>query len=358
MAEDSQTLLLILAAFSPVVFAVVYALIAGRRRGERLEANLPPLVSPMEALAERLGARVLESGVLSGRCEGEAHGRPYRLRLSADGNSEGLLLEVDCRLPEGVGIDAEPFFSREDPEIGSEAFDSVVRLSGDTAWLSAALTPEARRALLSLQSLGRYRFTGDTLQVGVNPGGGGDDAVVAVDAATRLAAWLDFPLEEVPARLLEAAALPERCGSLAALPERSATLAALRLLAQRPDSPEAVALSADPPPTAQPFADLVLDRPGAEAALQRALSAPDAQVRLAAAELLSRKGTVASVQPLRDAATGLVRGASQQAVRAIQDRAGPANAGGLAVVAEEPAGGELTLADAERGRVSLAKQKS
>lgn len=345
MSEDSQLLVIMAAGFVPIVLAVIYAILAGRRKGEPVESNLTNLSADRDAVAARLGMELSSGWLGPAECSGVANGRPFDLTFHTDQGSFDTTIVVALELPEGVRIRAEGFLSGRDPEVGIEPFDSVVRLSGDPAWLSAALTPDARSLLIDLQSRSGYNLTPRGLRVHASLIGDGTDVDQAVDHATRLATLLELSPDAVPARLAQNA-----CGG-----GRPSLLAALRLLAHYPSSPEALALAKAPPEGAEAFAALVLDRPDAELGLHRALISPDAQVALAAIALLAERGTAVSVQPLRDAASGAGRVPTKDAVQAIQGRAGPANAGGLAVVAEGGEGGELALSGDERGQLGLVK---
>ncbi len=346
MTQDDQTLLLLLGAWLPMLGVIAYAIVAARRSGAPLETNNPTLGSTIEAVAAQLGATVDRRRLGATRLEGAANGRAYEIVIAAEQNSTGAWIRVPLALPEGVQLGPEGFFDREDPEIGAGGFDSVVRLGGDPAWLSAALGAEARAELLAVQGLAGYRCRGGVLEVGVSVMGGPGELLAAVDRTTRLVGMLDLAPEDVPGRLRE------RVGDGG----RTGLLAAARLLAHHPDSGEACELAASPPAGLEAFAGVVLGRDGAEAALHHHLVADDVPLRLAAVELLARRGTISSVQPLRDAAIGPARHPVRDAVQAIQGRAGPAAAGGLAVVPEGE-GGELALAGDGAGRVSVVRQK-
>jgi hypothetical protein len=345
MEDEIQVWALIGLAMLPVFLALVWAMLSkpGKKRPEP-QASTAFAADP-RLVADRLGADTFEASLGRKTATGTANGHPWTATFYSGEGSLTASVEVDLPLPEDVHIGVEGFFSREDPEVGSDIFDSVVRLQGDPSWLSAALDPEARGLILGLQSRGYYRFVEQKLGLSASMSGEGRDVDAAVHAATRLAQLLVIPPDDVRSRLQ----------ALASDSNRPGRLAALRLLAHHPDTVEARALAAAPPEGAERLAALVLDVPGAEMALHSMLLDADGQVRLAAIELLRQKGTIASVQPLRDAAAGIARHPTKDAVQAIQSRAGAANAGGLAVMPEGD-GGELALTDDERGRLAISKE--
>ncbi len=102
---------------------------------------------------------------------------------------------------------------------------------------------------------------------------------------------------------------------------------------------------------------LALEDPQSEPALIGLLSHDAAEVRKAAAQALGKFGTVAAVEPLLPLTEGVLasaelKEAARTAVRQIQGRLGPADAGRLSVAEATGSSGALSLASAG-GEVSV-----
>lgn len=330
----------IIAAYGPLLLVVAWAAFQGAKSSK--DEPPTPLFTDPETLIERLGATEVDRGFGRITAQGSNDGRSYDVEFNANEGAWMARIGLVLPLPQGVRIKEEGFFSKEDLEIGDERFDSVVHLTGSPAWQSAAFGPQARRTLLEIQSSGSYELEGGALRTSASLHGDGDDLIRAISAATRLANLLDVAPEDIPQRLFDHAD-----GT-----DRASRIAALRLLAYFPEDPLAKRLAVGAPANAAPLAALVLDQPDAEAGLLPSLAHRDPEVRHAAAVLLGQRGTIDSVQALRDAATGRVKEAALEAVSSIQKRAGDVSAGGLAVV-QEADGGELALSAAQKGQVAL-----
>lgn len=101
---------------------------------------------------------------------------------------------------------------------------------------------------------------------------------------------------------------------------------------------------------------------GTEGVLLRMLRHRDMDVRVAAAEALGSQGTIPAVERLLAAASGgrtsqALRRAARGAVRAIQERAGVSEPGGLALVDAGDAAGRLSTADWREGVLAVVEEE-
>ena len=319
------------------------------------------LTSDVEELVAQWGGQVRGStGIdriaglalpMSWKVEGRHGDFEWKATIAALDQAPELIVEIDVPTPAGASIGTEGFFGGRDPTVGSEAFDSVVKLAGDPAWLSAALDGRTRRLLLSFQGQGAATLRKGRLRLVTGPGNHELDTVSVghrLAEAFSIAAALSVGPEAVPGRLLVRARATEG---------RPSNLAAWRLLARYGGSSEAAEFIADAvvEPTTAALGRLVRGAEGAEAEVTGLLRSHDAEVVDCAIEALRRRGTAGSVEALGEVPSQH-RKAAEAAVAVIQARIGDLAAGGLALSAEPPDGGQLSVAaGAEEGALSPAE---
>ena len=304
------------------------------------------------SLAQRLGVEV-SSSVGKHSLQGERDGRRWTITLNRMDEAWGARVSVACALPRSVRVRPEDFFGGKDPGLGDPAFDSVVDLQGDPAWLSAAFSARARSDLLELQGRGGYRMQPDGISSGPHAAEYADILRV-LEVTLRLGAALDLSPEEIPAALLERTR--ESRGDVA-------RIAALRLVASFPSSEEARTLvdsrgrfDEDPAFTALSRAVTAPDK--AEGRIINLLGHKDMEVRRAAVSWLHDHGTSEAIGALREASSSHIKEPIREAVRAIQGRLINREAGTLALVADPEQRGELALAEDEAGRLALARGRT
>ena len=301
------------------------------------------------------------------RLTGDRDGRRWAIALKQVEGVWGATIDVSCSIPSGVRVRPEGFFGGKDPDLGDPAFDSLVDLQGDAAWLSAAFSARARADLLALQGRGGYRLERERVlaaapraAAGSKPAraaahvdSDGSDIVRALEVAVRLAAALHLEPEQLPGALL--ARSRESAGDVG-------RLAALRLLAAFPESPEARQLVGsggrlDGDPAFVAMSKAVTAPATAEPRIINLLGHREIEVRRAAITWLESCGTADAVQALRDSSTGQLKQPVREAVRAIQARVAHVDAGSLALVDDPEDAGRLALADDEAGRLALARAR-
>ncbi len=287
------------------------------------------------------------------RLTGDRDGRRWAIALKQVEGVWGATIDVSCSIPSGVRVRPEGFFGGKDPDLGDPAFDSLVDLQGDAAWLSAAFSARARADLLALQGRGGYRLERERVLASAHVDSDGSDIVRALEVAVRLAAALHLEPEQLPGALL--ARSRESAGDVG-------RLAALRLLAAFPESPEARQLVGsggrlDGDPAFVAMSKAVTAPATAEPRIINLLGHREIEVRRAAITWLESCGTADAVQALRDSSTGQLKQPVREAVRAIQARVAHVDAGSLALVDDPEDAGRLALADDEAGRLALARAR-
>ena len=287
------------------------------------------------------------------RLTGDRDGRRWAIALKQVEGVWGATIDVSCSIPSGVRVRPEGFFGGKDPDLGDPAFDSLVDLQGDAAWLSAAFSARARADLLALQGRGGDRLERERVLASAHVDSDGSDIVRALEVAVRLAAALHLEPEQLPGALL--ARSRESAGDVG-------RLAALRLLAAFPESPEARQLVGsggrlDGDPAFVAMSKAVTAPATAEPRIINLLGHREIEVRRAAITWLESCGTADAVQALRDSSTGQLKQPVREAVRAIQARVAHVDAGSLALVDDPEDAGRLALADDEAGRLALARAR-
>jgi hypothetical protein len=354
--NDPMFVVVIVAVMAMPILLVAFTLLSSwwQTKDEERPRPARPAVFDPEALAAELGEPLISEGGSTYAIRGLRDGRAWGLKLRRDEGMWRSAIAVDCDLPKGIRVRPEGFFGAKDPEVGDPAFDSVVDLRADPAWLSAVFDARSRSDLLLLQGRAGYSLGHGTIHVSADVSPTHGDIVRTLEAALRLGGALELRKDQIPEALLGRAR--QGFGTVR-------LLAALRLLAGWPDSIEARELVERPPgdlDEKRAFAALaraVTDPDVAEARILSLLSDRTADVRRAALVWLAEHGTAQAVQPVREAAGRAIKEDANRAIEAIKARLADTGQGSLSLADEADEEGRLALADGREGALSLTRKR-